>query len=102
MNVWIVKVKNLLRITEAGSPSFAKNLEARADFIDSYKKKCSFQSSTFKNGSGTGNSLFRFIKKVTAQAKNHFPLSFDRTNREFYQSNIFYLLIDLMVFYSQY
>ena len=36
----LIKVKNLLRIIEAESPSFAKNLEAQADFIDidSYKK----------------------------------------------------------------
>ena len=34
----LIKVKNLLRIIETGSPSFATNLEGRADFIDSYKK----------------------------------------------------------------
>ena len=33
----LLKVKNLLRIIEAGSPSFAKNIEARTDFIDSFK-----------------------------------------------------------------
>ena len=41
MDSTLIKVKNLVRIVEAESPSFAKNLEARADLIDSYKKKIS-------------------------------------------------------------